>query len=203
MEGQTVSEVLQSRAEGVAVGERVLAPGGWQTHAVLPATALGRRLDPAGLPLSSALGVYGMPGFTAYSSLHEIARLQPGETLVVAAATGPVAPPWPAGCCRRAGGGDRGWRAKRSYLQTLGVDVALDHRAADFAQQLRDAVPAGIDVYFENVGGHVLDAVLPLLNNFARIPVCAAPSPPTTSAASRSPARTACRRCSARSCASA
>jgi len=65
-----------------------------------------------------------------------------------------------------------GGEAKRSYLQTLGVDAALDHRAADFAQQLRDAVPAGIDVYFENVGGHVLDAVLPLLNNFARIPVC-------------------------------
>ena len=174
MEGQTVSEVLQSRAEGVAVGERVLAPGGWQTHAVLPATALGRRLDPAGLPLSTALGVYGMPGFTAYSSLHEIARLQPGETLVVAAATGPVgatvaqlAKLQGARVVAIAGG-----EAKRSYLQTLGVDVALDHRAADFAQQLRDAVPAGIDVYFENVGGHVLDAVLPLLNNFARIPVC-------------------------------
>ncbi len=90
MEGQTVAEVLQSNAEGVAAGELVLAPGGWQTHAVLPATALGRRLDPAGLPLSTALGVYGMPGFTAYSSLHEIARLKPGETLVVAAATGPV-----------------------------------------------------------------------------------------------------------------
>ncbi|MBA0261348.1 NADP-dependent oxidoreductase [Stenotrophomonas maltophilia] len=174
MEGQTVAEVLRSNAEGVAVGDLLLAPGGWQTHAVLPAKALGRRLDPAGLPLSTALGVYGMPGFTAYSSLHEIARLKPGETLVVAAATGPVgatvaqlAKLQGARVVAIAGG-----EAKRAYLQTLGVDVALDHRAADFADQLRAAVPAGIDVYFENVGGHVLDAVLPLLNDFARIPVC-------------------------------
>ncbi|MBA0459956.1 NADP-dependent oxidoreductase [Stenotrophomonas maltophilia] len=174
MEGQTVAEVLRSNAEGVAVGDLLLAPGGWQTHAVLPAKALGRRLDPAGLPLSTALGVYGMPGFTAYSGLHEIARLKPGETLVVAAATGPVgatvaqlAKLQGARVVAIAGG-----EAKRAYLQTLGVDVALDHRAADFAEQLRAAVPAGIDVYFENVGGHVLDAVLPLLNDFARIPVC-------------------------------
>ncbi|PZS75450.1 NADP-dependent oxidoreductase [Stenotrophomonas maltophilia] len=174
MEGQTVAEVLQSKADGVSVGDLVLAPGGWQTHAVLPGKALGRRLDPAGLPLSTALGVYGMPGFTAYSSLHEIARLKPGETLVVAAATGPVgatvaqlAKLQGARVVAIAGG-----EAKRAYLQTLGVDVALDHRAADFAEQLRAAVPAGIDVYFENVGGHVLDAVLPLLNDFARIPVC-------------------------------
>ncbi|OBU49256.1 NADP-dependent oxidoreductase [Stenotrophomonas maltophilia] len=174
MEGQTVAEVLQSNAAGIAVGELFLAPGGWQTHAVLDAQVLGRRLDPAGLPLSTALGVYGMPGFTAYSSLHEIARLQPGETLVVAAATGPVGATV-AQLAKLQGarvvaiaGGD----GKRAYLQSLGVDVALDHRAADFAAQLRAAVPDGIDVYFENVGGHVLDAVLPLLNDFARIPVC-------------------------------
>ena len=93
MEGQTVAEVLQSRAAGVAVGEQVLAPGGWQTHAVLPAKALGRRLDRRAA-VEYGAGVYGMPGFTAYSSLHEIARLQPGETLVVAAATGRSARPW-------------------------------------------------------------------------------------------------------------
>lgn len=174
MEGQTVAEVLQSRAPDVAVGELVLAGGGWQTHAVVDADAIGRRLDPAGLPLSTALGVYGMPGFTAYSSLIEIGRLQAGETLVVAAASGPVGATV-AQLAKLQGarvvaiaGGD----AKRAYLQTLGVDVALDHRAADFAAQLRAAVPNGIDVYFENVGGHVLDAVLPLLNDFARIPVC-------------------------------
>ncbi|KAG1316429.1 hypothetical protein G6F62_013504 [Rhizopus arrhizus] len=144
MAGPTGAEVLQSNAEGVATGELVRAPGGWQTHAVLPARALGRRLDPVGLPLSTALGVYGMPGFTAYSSLHEIARLKPGETLVVAAATGPVgatvaqlAKLQGARVVAIAGG-----EAKRAYLQTLGVDVALDHRAADFAAQLHAAVPA-------------------------------------------------------------
>lgn len=174
MEGQTVAEVVQSRAEDVAVGEVVLAPGGWQTHAVVAAAAITRRLDPAGLPLSTALGVYGMPGFTAYSSLIEIGRLQPGETLVVAAASGPVGATV-AQLARLQGArvvAIAGGEAKRAYLQTLGVDVALDHRAADFAGQLRAAVPNGIDVYFENVGGHVLDAVLPLLNDFARIPVC-------------------------------
>ncbi len=145
-----------------------------------------------------------MPGFTAYSSLYEIARLKPGETLVVAAATGPVgatvaqlAKLQGARVVAIAGG-----EAKRAYLQTLGVDVALDHRAADFAAQLRAAVPAGIDVYFENVGGHVLDAVLPLLNNFARIPVCGTIAT-YNERASSSPARTGCRHRSARSCASA
>ncbi len=174
MEGQTVAEVLQSQAPGLAVGDLVLSPGGWQTHAVVAGDAISRRLDPAGLPLSTALGVYGMPGFTAYSSLIEIGRLQPGETLVVAAASGPVgatvaqlAKLQGARVVAIAGG-----EAKRAYLETLGVDVALDHRASDFAAQLRAAVPDGIDVYFENVGGHVLDAVLPLLNDFARIPVC-------------------------------
>lgn len=174
MEGQTVAEVLQSAAPGVQAGEWVLAAGGWQSHAVMAADALGRRLDPAGLPLSTALGVYGMPGFTAYSSLREIARLQAGETLVVAAASGPVGATV-AQLARLQGArvvAIAGGEAKRAYLQTLGVDVALDHRAAGFAAQLRAAVPQGIDVYFENVGGHVLDAVLPLLNDFARIPVC-------------------------------
>jgi len=146
MEGQTVSEVLQSTVADVAVGDHVLAPGGWQTHAVLPAAALGRRLDVAGLPLSMALGVFGMPGFTAYSSLHEIARLKPGETLVVAAASGPVGATV-AQLARLQGArvvAIAGGAAKQAYLHTLGVDVALDHRAPDFAAQLRDAVPDGI-----------------------------------------------------------
>ena len=95
-----------------------------------------------------------------------------------------------------------GGEAKRAYLQTLGVDEALDHRAADFAEQLRAAVPAGIDVYFENVGGHVLDAVLPLLNNFARIPVCGTIATYNERGVEQ-PGRTGCRHCSARSCASA
>ncbi|KAF1015809.1 MAG: NADPH-dependent curcumin reductase [Stenotrophomonas maltophilia] len=174
MVGATVSEVLQSRADGLAAGDLVLASGGWQTHAVADATSISRRLQPQGLSPSLALGVYGMPSFTAYAGLHEIGKVQPGETLVVTTASGPV------GATVAQLGKLQGARvaviaggeAKRAYLETLGVDVALDHRAADFAEQLRAAAPQGIDVYFENVGGHVLDAVLPLLNDFARIPVC-------------------------------
>jgi NADPH-dependent curcumin reductase CurA len=95
-----------------------------------------------------------------------------------------------------------GGEAKRAYLQTLGVDVALDHRAADFADQLRAAVPAGIDVYFENVGGHVLDAVLPLLNDFARIPVCGTIATYNERGVEQ-PGPDRLPHCSARSCASA
>lgn len=204
MEGQTVAEVLQSRAAGVAVGERVLAPGGWQTHAVLPAKALGRRLDPAGLPLSTALGVYGMPGFTAYSSLHEISRLQPGETLVVAAATGPVgatvaqlAKLQGARVVAIAGG-----EAKRAYLQTLGVDVALDHRAADFAEQLR-ARYLRVSTCTSRTSGAMCWMRCCRCSTTSPAFRCAAPSPPTTIVVLRSLARTACRCCSARSCASA
>ncbi|MFG6108947.1 NADP-dependent oxidoreductase [Stenotrophomonas nematodicola] len=174
MEGRTVSEVIASAHPGLAVGEQVLATGNWQTHAVVDGEAITRRLHDTGLPISTALGVHGMPGFTAYAGLQEIGRLQAGETLVVAAASGPVGAT--VGQIARLQGartvGIAGGEAKRRYLETLGFDVALDHRAEDFATHLRAAVPDGIDVYFENVGGHVFEAVLPLLNNFARIPVC-------------------------------
>jgi NADPH-dependent curcumin reductase CurA len=174
MEGQTVSDVLVSNHPDYAAGDRVLAPGQWQTHAVVDATRITRTLADDGLPPSTALGVYGMPGFTAYAGLHEIGKLQPGETLVVAAASGPVGAT--AGQIAKLQGartvGIAGGEDKRRYLETLGFDAALDHRAADFPAQLRAAVPNGIDVYFENVGGHVFEAVAPLLNDFARIPVC-------------------------------
>ncbi len=177
MEGRTVAQVLESHHPGFAPGELVFVPnGGWQMHALVDASTLTRKLDPAGTPPpSTALGVHGMPGFTAYAGLREIGKPQPGETLVVAAATGPVGATV-AQIARLhglrvvaiAGGPD-----KVRYLRDeLRVDVALDHRADDFAEQLRAATPNGIDVYFENVGGKVFDAVLPLLNDFARIPVC-------------------------------
>ncbi len=116
-----------------------------------------------------------MPGFTAYAGLHEIGRPQAGETLVVAAASGPVGAT--VGQIARLRDarvvGIAGGERKRAYVRDeLGFDVALDHRATDFPEQLRAAVPDGIDVYFENVGGAVFDAVLPLLNDFARVPVC-------------------------------
>ena len=174
MEGRTVAEVLASNHPGFAIGEHVLAPGNWQTHAVIHGDQLSRKLEDNDLPISTALGVYGMPGFTAYVGLQEIGKPQPGETLVVAAASGPVGAT--VGQIAKLQGartvGIAGGEQKRAYLETLGFDVALDHRADDFAAQLRAAVPDGIDVYFENVGGHVFDAVAPLLNDFARIPVC-------------------------------
>jgi len=175
MDGGTVSEVIASRHPDLHVGDMVLAHGGWQAHAVADGRALKRTLDAKVAPLTTALGVYGMPGFTAYVGLHEIGKAQPGETVVVAAASGPVGAT--VGQIAKLKGaravGIAGGEAKRVYLRDeLGFDVALDHRAPDFADQLRAACPDGIDVYFENVGGAVFDAVLPLLNDFARIPVC-------------------------------
>lgn len=175
MDGGTVSEVLDSRHPALQAGDIVLAHGGWQTHAVADGNTLKRKLDADIAPLTAALGVYGMPGFTAYAGLHEIGKPKPGETVVVAAASGPVGAT--VGQIAKLQGartvGIAGGERKRAYLHDdLGFDVALDHRAPDFVAQLRDACPDGIDVYFENVGGAVFDAVLPLLNDFARMPVC-------------------------------
>jgi NADPH-dependent curcumin reductase CurA len=175
MEGGTVSEVIESRHPDLQAGDIVLAHGGWQTHTVADGKLLKRKLDPRIAPLTTALGVYGMPGFTAYVGLHEIGQPKPGETVVVAAASGPVGAT--VGQIAKLQGartvGIAGGERKRAYLHDeLGFDVALDHRAPDFAAQLRAECPDGIDVYFENVGGAVFDAVVPLLNDFARIPVC-------------------------------
>ena len=175
MDGGTVSEVVQSLHPAWSPGDLVLAHAGWQSHAVVDGETLRRKLDPAGLPPQTALGVHGMPGFPAYAGLHEIGKPQHGETVVVAAASGPVGAT--VGQIARlrgarvvgiAGGPDKVAHVKHD----LGFDVALDHRADDFDEQLAAACPDGIDVYFENVGGKVFDAVLPLLNDFARIPVC-------------------------------
>jgi NADPH-dependent curcumin reductase CurA len=176
MEGRTVAEVVESHHRGLNAGDLVFAAdGGWQTYSVADVASLTRKLDPAGVPPpSTSLGVYGMPGFTAYAGLREIGKPQPGQTLVVAAASGPVGATV-AQLAKMQGlrvVAIAGGAQKVQYLQELGVDSALDHRADDFAEHLRQAVPDGIDVYFENVGGKVFDAVLPLLNDFARIPVC-------------------------------
>lgn len=175
MDGGTVSEVVQSLHPAWSPGDLVLAHAGWQTHAVVDGESLRRKLDPAGLPVQTALGVHGMPGFTAYAGLREIGRPQHGETVVVAAASGPVGAT--VGQIAKLQGarvvGIAGGPDKVSHVRDdLGFDVALDHRADDFAGRLAAACPDGIDVYFENVGGAVFDAVLPLLNDFARIPVC-------------------------------
>jgi NADPH-dependent curcumin reductase len=174
MVGATVCEVVESRAASREVGDLVLSYSGWQTHAVADARAT-RKLDPAAAPVSTALGVLGMPGFTAYAGLLEIGRPRAGETVVVAAATGPVGSA--VGQIARLKGaravGIAGGAEKcRALLDELGFDAAVDHRAPDFREQLAAAVPDGIDVYFENVGGAVGQAVLRHLNLYARIPVC-------------------------------
>ncbi|WP_062985391.1 NADP-dependent oxidoreductase [Nocardia anaemiae] len=174
MVGGTVAEVLESRDPSIAKGDVVQAYSGWQTHQVAAASGL-RKLDPDKAPISTALGVLGMPGFTAYSGLLQIGRPKAGETLVVAAASGPVGSA--VGQIARIKGvravGIAGGPEKCAYVrEELGFDAAIDHRAPDFADQLRAAVPDGIDIYFENVGGAVADAVYPLLNIYGRVPVC-------------------------------
>lgn len=174
MVGATVCEVVESRSDRRRVGEVVLAYTGWQTHAVADARAT-RRVDPEVAPVQTALGVLGMPGFTAYAGLLEIGRPQPGETVVVAAATGPVGSA--VGQIARIKGaravGIAGGPEKtRALIEEFGFDAAVDHRAPDFVERLAEATPQGVDVYFENVGGPVTAAVTRRLNRFARIPVC-------------------------------
>jgi NADPH-dependent curcumin reductase CurA len=173
MVGGTVSRVVASRHPRFAVGELVLANAGWQDYGLSDGTdllKLGDQRQP-----SRALGGLGMPGFTAYVGLLDIGQPQPGETVVVAAATGAVgsvvgqiAKLKAARVVGIAGGADK----CRYAVEVLGFDACIDRREADFAQRLAEACPNGIDVYFENVGGEVFDAVLPRLKLNARVPVC-------------------------------
>jgi NADPH-dependent curcumin reductase CurA len=174
MEGGTVAEVVESRHPEFHPGDIVLSHSGWQSYAISNGVGL-RKLDPNAAPLSTAVGILGMPGFTAYAGLLTIGQPKPGETVVVAAASGAVGAT--VGQIARIKGaraiGIAGGAEKCAYIRDeLGFDVAIDHRAPDFSAQLKLACPKGIDVYFENVGGAVWDAVFPLLNTFARIPVC-------------------------------
>lgn len=139
--------------------------------------SLVRRIDPSisKFGVQTALGALGMPGFTAYYGLMKIGEPKSGETVVVAAASGPVGSMVGQiaklkGC--RVIGVAGGLKKCQFVKQQLGFDECIDHHSATFSQQLKEACPRGIDVYFENVGGAVFDAVLPLLNNFARVPVC-------------------------------
>jgi NADPH-dependent curcumin reductase CurA len=174
MVGGTVCEVVESCSPRRAAGDIVLAYTGWQTHAVVEARHT-RRLDPSEAPVSTALGVLGMPGFTGYAGLLEIGRPAAGETVVVAAATGPVGSA--VGQIARIRGaravGIAGGQEKcRVLLEELGFDAAVNHRSPTFVEELAAATPDGVDVYFENVGGPVTEAIVRRLNRFARIPVC-------------------------------
>jgi len=174
MPAELVSVVQESRHPDWQAGDVVVHDAGWQDRTVTDGTGM-RRLDQRLAPVSTALGVLGMPGMTAYVGLTNIAEPKPGETLVVAAAAGPVGSAVGQiakikGC--RVVGIAGGERKCRYLLDELGFDAALDHRDPGFAIQLADACPDGVDIYWENVGGQASEAVLPLLNRFARIPVC-------------------------------
>ena len=174
MTGGSVCRVVDSRHPNFREGDWVLTLGGWQDYSVSNGEGLMPLGDNPSAP-SYALGVLGMPGFTAYMGLLDIGKPKSGETLVVASATGPVGAT--VGQIGKLKGckvvGVAGGPEKCAYaVNELGFDACLDHKANDFAQQLKTACDNGIDIYFENVGGKVFDAVLPLLNTRARIPLC-------------------------------
>ncbi len=174
MTGQTVSRVEYSQNPDYRIGDLVLAASGWQEFAVSDGRDLTRL--PAGLERPSwALGVLGMTGYTAYTGLLDIGKPKQGETVAVAAATGAVGSVVGQiaklqGCrvVGLAGGAEKcGWA-----VNELGFDACVDHRSPALEESLAAACPRGIDVYFENVGGRIFRAVVPLLNTHARIPVC-------------------------------
>lgn len=174
MVGGTVCRVAQSKHPDYAVGDWVLAYSGWQDYAVSDGKGLNK-LDAASMKPSWGLGILGMPGFTAYMGLMDIGQPKRGETVVVAAASGAVGSV--VGQVAKLNGcrvvGIAGGEKKCSYVTSeLGFDACIDHHQDDLVERLRAACPDGIDVYFESVGGKVFDAVLPLLNAKARIPLC-------------------------------
>src|SRR5947207_3684278 len=162
MQGESVAVVIASQHPGYSEGDIVLARTGWRIYALSDRADL-RKLDPAVAPVTTGLGVLGMPGFTAYGGLRVIGKPKPGETVVVAAASGPVGSL--VGQLAKIAGaravGIAGGSEKCAYVKDeLRFDAAVDHRAADFPARLAAACPNGIDVYFENVGGAIWEAVL-------------------------------------------
>jgi NADPH-dependent curcumin reductase len=181
MGGGTVGEIVESMNEKFAIGDKVVGMGGWQQYSVVDATQLGalRKVDTTHVPLSAYLGAVGMPGVTAWYGLVKIIDPKAGQTMVVSAATGAVGSAFAALSkargCRTVG--IAGGPEKCSYaVKELGFDVCIDYKthkdAASLSKALKDACPDGIDGYFENVGGMVLDAVLGRMNAFGRIAVC-------------------------------
>jgi len=181
MGGGTVGEVVESRNPHYAVGDRVVGMGGWQQYSVVDAHQPGalRKVDTTHVPLSAYLGAVGMPGVTAWYGLVKIIEPQAGQTMVVSAATGAVGSAFAAlskarGC--RTVGVAGGPEKCRYAVEELGFDACIDYKqhtsAASLSKAMRAVCPNGIDGYFENVGGMVLDAVLPLVNAFGRVAVC-------------------------------
>jgi NADPH-dependent curcumin reductase CurA len=175
-----VGQVIASNASGFAEGDWVSAYSGWQLYAKCHQSEL-TKLDPDAASVTSALGVLGMPGRTAWFGLMEAGKPRPGDTLVVSGAAGAVGS-LVAQFGKRAGCrvvGIAGGAAKCAFLtDTLGLDAAVDYRAHTTAESLRAAIDAasggGVDIYFDNVGGMVTDAVIPLIKLRARIVICGA-----------------------------
>ncbi len=181
MQGGTVGEVVESRNAKYAVGDKVVGFGGWQEYSVVNGDMVGalRKVDTTHVPLSHYLGAVGMPGVTAWYGLVKIIDAKPGQTVVVSAATGAVGSAF--GALAKARGlravGIAGGPDKCKYAtDELGFDACIDYRehkdAASLSKALKAACPDGIDGYFENVGGMVLDAVLSRMNAFGRIALC-------------------------------
>jgi NADPH-dependent curcumin reductase len=170
----TVAEVLESKNARFKAGDFVNGMFGWQTHAISDGAGV-RVLDPALAPISTAVGILGMPGMTAYVGLLDIGEPKKGETVVVSAASGAVGSA--VGQIAKVKGcrvvGVAGSKEKCDFaVNELGLDACVSHYSDTLDADLAAACPDGIDVYFENVSGATFDAVFPLLNPFARIPVC-------------------------------
>ena len=174
MTGGAVGQVIASKNPKFAEGDILFGTSGWQEYALTNGKGI-RKLDPGQAPVSTSLGILGMPGMTAYTGLTNIGRPKEGETLVVAAASGAVGSA--VGQIARIKGcravGVAGSPEKCKFVTgELGFDACISHRDPDFTEKLAGACPDGADIYWENVGGKVFEAVLPLFNPFARVPVC-------------------------------
>ena len=173
MTGETAGEVVESRHPKFKPGDTVTAPSGWQLYCCLKGETL-TKVDASRARLSYFLGCLGMPGRTAYFGLKEIGAPKPGETVVVSAASGAVG--MVVGQLARAWGcravGIAGGREKCDYVRSLGFDACVDYKAGNLHDDLKQACPKGVDVYFENVGGQILDTLLRLMNLKSRIIVC-------------------------------
>ena len=173
--GGTVSRVVKSNDPRFGVGDFVEGRTGWREYAVVDAAKLPlRKVDPTVAPLSTALGVLGMPGQTAHACMIEIGRVQTGESVVISAAGGAVGTI--AGQIGRMLGarvvGIAGGPRKCAAVEAIGFDACVDYKAPDFAERLAAACPNRINLYVDNVGGHVTQTVMPLLAHRARMPVC-------------------------------
>ena len=174
MTGETAGEVVESKHPNFKPGDKVAAPSGWQLYCCLKGELL-TKLDASKVPLSYFLGCLGMPGRTAYFGMKDICAPKPGDTVVVSAASGAVgsvvgqlAKAWG---CRAVG--IAGGKAKCDYVvEELGFDACVDYKAGKLFDDLKAACPKGVDAYFENVGGEILDTVLRLMNVKSRIAIC-------------------------------